>query len=214
MSRGYFITGTDTEIGKTHIASALVRALVRQGNTVVGMKPIASGDVGHSRDAEQLIAASNMDANYGDINPYLFPEPVSPHLAARQAGASIKLSVISDCYRRLAQRADVVIVEGVGGWLAPLSDSLSVQALAQELELPVILVVGMRLGCLNHALLSEQAIRHSGLELVGWVANVIDPDMLCLEQNIATLESRIAAPLLATVAYGDAAPAFALEQLS
>ncbi len=213
MSRGYFITGTDTGIGKTWVAAALIRALVRRGESVVGMKPVASGDVGRSRDAEQLIRASNVEADYDDINPYLFAEPVSPHLAARQAQTPVELALIAERYRRLAQQADVVIVEGVGGWLAPLTETRSVQALALKLGLPVILVVGMRLGCLNHALLAEQAIRQSGARLVAWVANCIDPDMLRLEENIATLERGMAAPLLATVDGGDAEPDFALERL-
>lgn len=204
MSQGYFITGTDTEVGKTRVAAGIIKSMAGQGRKVVGMKPVASGDVGQSADAEQLISASNVSVNYHEINPYLFEQAVSPHLAARLEGVEISLGRILRAYENLAKQADIVIVEGVGGWFAPLSDELTVQNLAQALNLPVILVVGMRLGCLNHALLTEQAIKNAGLEMAGWVANCIDPDMLYLEENITTLESRMEAPLLATVEHDGA----------
>jgi len=214
MINGCFITGTDTDIGKTRVAASIIRALAERGRAVVGMKPVASGDAGRSQDAQRLIDAASVEAEYADVNPYLFAEPVSPHLAARAAGVEIDLRVITRACEKLASRADWVIVEGVGGWFAPLSETLTVQDMAQALKLPVVLVVGMRLGCLNHALLSARAIRQSGLPLAGWVANCIDPTMRQVEENIATLEQRMASPLLAVVAHDGDVPAVIVDVLS
>lgn len=199
----YFVTGTDTGVGKTLISCALLHAFAAQGLRVVGMKPVAAGcdDDGHNDDAKKLRAASNILASYGQINPYCFPNPVAPHIAARNSGVRIDLSRILTSFRELASQADMVIVEGVGGFRVPLNEQQDSADLAQQMELPVILVVGMRLGCINHALLTAEAIAARGLILAGWVANVLDADMAALRDNIAALEQRLAAPLLGVAEY-------------
>ena len=202
MGQGYFVTGTDTGAGKTTISCALLRAFAAQGKKVVGMKPVVAGsENGRWHDVEQLIAASNINAAREHINPYAFDPPVSPHIAAQQAGIGIDLSVIQRAYQALSNQADVVIVEGAGGFLVPLNAQQTGADLARALNLPVILVVGMRLGCLNHALLTAQAILAAGLPLAGWVANGIDPQMMALEENIATLERRLDGPLLGVMPF-------------
>ncbi len=203
MAKGYFVTGTDTGVGKTTVSCALLRAFAAQGKKAVGMKPVVAGsENGHWHDAEQLIAASNISAAREHINPYAFDPPVSPHIAARQAGIEIDLAVIQRAYQALSNQADIVIVEGAGGFLVPVNQTQNGADLARALNLPVILVVGMRLGCLNHALLTAQAIRIAGLPLAGWVANCVDLEMLVLEENIATLERHLDCPLLGTVPFG------------
>ncbi len=201
MAQGYFITGTDTEIGKTHSAVKLVQHYQAQGKRVLAMKPVASGcDIlpdgrWHNDDVARLVAATGQ-TDLELMNPYRFLPPVSPHIAAREAGVEIDLAVIADHYHRLAAQADVVLVEGAGGWLAPLSDHYRMQELAQRLQLPVILVVGMRLGCINHALLSAQVIEASGCQLAGWIANRVVPNQLAYADNLATLRQYLGAPLL------------------
>ncbi|WP_374567361.1 dethiobiotin synthase [Nitrosomonas sp.] len=202
MRQGYFVTGTDTGVGKTTISCALLRAFAAQGKKAVGMKPVVAGsENGRWHDVEQLIAASNINAAREYVNPYAFDPPVSPHIAARQAGVDIDLAVIQRAYQALSSQADIVIVEGAGGFLVPLNARQTGADLARALNLPVILVAGMRLGCLNHALLTAQAIHASGLPFAGWVANCIDPQMQVLEENIATLEQRLDGPLLGVVPF-------------
>ncbi|MBP6058857.1 MAG: dethiobiotin synthase [Nitrosomonas sp.] len=202
MGKGYFVTGTDTGVGKTTVSCALLRAFAAQGRKAVGMKPVVAGsEDGQWRDVEQLIAASNISATRAHINPYAFDPPVSPHIAAQQAGVEIDLAVIQCAYQTLSSQSDIVIVEGAGGFLVPLNVQQTGADLVQVLNLPVILVVGMRLGCLNHALLTEQAIRAAGLPLAGWVANCMDPQMLVLAENIATLKQRLDCPLLGVVPF-------------
>ncbi len=209
MKQAYFITATDTDAGKTYIASALVRHFAQQGLKSVGMKPIAAGcewvdGVLQNSDVLQLRQASNVDAPLSLINPYAFQPPIAPHIAAQQVGVEIALDKIQQAFVQLSQLADVVIVEGAGGFLVPLNDTQTMADLAASLNIPVILVVGMRLGCINHALLSVQAIQARGLTLAGWVANQIDPNMAMLAENIQTLKQRISAPCLAEVAWGQA----------
>lgn len=202
MGQGYFVTGTDTGIGKTTVSCALLRAFAAQGHKVIGMKPIAAGvENGKWLDVEQLLAASNVNVTRQQINPYAFAPPISPHLAAQQAGREIDLTVIQQAYQTLSAQADRVVVEGVGGFLVPVNQHQTGADLARALNLPVILVVGMRLGCLNHALLTAQAIKAAGLTLAGWVANCIDPQMLAVAENIVTLEQRLDAPLLVVVPF-------------
>ena len=202
MARGYFVNGTDTGIGKTTVSCALLHAFAVQGHKVIGMKPIAAGvENGKWLDVEQLLAASNVNLTRQQINPYAFEPPISPHLAAQQAGREIDLTVIQQAYQTLSTQVDRVVVEGAGGFLVPLNQQQTGADLAQALNLPVILVVGMRLGCLNHALLTAQAIRIAGLPLAGWVANCVDPQMRVLEENIATLEQRLACPLLGVLPF-------------
>lgn len=202
MGQGYFVTGTDTGVGKTTVSCALLRAFAAQGKRAVGMKPVVAGsEDGQWRDVEQLIAASNISAARAHINPYGFHPPVSPHIGAQQAGVEIDLAVIQCAYQTLSSQSDIVIVEGAGGFLVPLNVQQTGADLVQVLNLPVILVVGMRLGCLNHALLTEQAIRAAGLPLAGWVANCMDPQMLVLAENIATLKQRLDCPLLGVVPF-------------
>lgn len=203
-AHGFFITGTDTEIGKTMVSTLLIRALVADGRQVVGMKPVASGasESGgelRNEDALALMACANVSVPYEQINPYCFVPPVAPHLAAEQAGVIIDANRIVEHYRSLAQKADVVVVEGVGGWRVPLAGSFAVSDLAYQLALPVILVVGIRLGCINHALLTAESIQASGCKLAGWVANMIQPNGLMLTENIHTLKTRFNFPLLATI---------------
>ncbi len=204
----YFVTGTDTGVGKTLISCALLHAFAVQGRRVIGMKPVAAGDCDdndRNDDAKRLRGAGNVEASFGQINPYCFAHAVAPHLAAKFVGVSINLDRIVQSYSELAAQADVVIVEGAGGFKVPLNDHQDMADLAMQLDLPVILVVGMRLGCINHALLTVDAVDGSGLKLAGWVANVVDEQMAMLDENIAALKLRITAPLLGMVPY-QAAP--------
>lgn len=202
MATGFFVTGTDTGIGKTTVSCALLHAFAVQGKTVVGMKPIAAGsENGQWIDVEHLLAASNVNVTRQQINPYAFDPPISPHIAAQQAGMEIDLSVMHRAYLELSKQAEIIIVEGAGGFWVPINQHQTGADLAKILDLPVILVVGMRLGCLSHALLTGQAIRAAGLTLAGWVANCIDPQMLALAQNIATLEQWMDCQLLGVVPF-------------
>lgn len=223
--RGVFIAGTDTGVGKTLIACALLHGLAVQGLKVAGMKPVAAGarrrrGVCYNDDVEQLRAAGNVEAPREWTNPYCFAPPVAPHLAAREAGVTIRMAVIARNYVRLSARADVVVVEGVGGLLVPLGPRLSAAAIPARLDLPVVLVVGLRLGCLNHALLTVEAMQARGLRLAGWIANVIDPAMVRRRQNFETLCARIPAPLLGEVRHAakprasDIARALLINQLN
>ena len=196
-----FITGTDTEVGKTFYSERLLRSLNAQGVATAAMKPLASGAEVHDgklRNADALILqqASNTSFPYELCNPYCFEAAVAPHLAARQAGIRIDKNVILQAYEQLQQQADVTVVEGVGGWLVPLDEDQTVADLVQAMELPVVLVVGMRLGCINHALLTAENIKQRGVPLLGWVANVMDPNMSHLNENIESIAKRIQAPLL------------------
>jgi dethiobiotin synthetase len=210
MKASYFITGTDTGVGKTLISCALLCQLARTGLSTVGMKPVAAGciehDLGHGSerindDVLALNAASSVKAPPPLVNPYLLQEPVAPHIAAAEEQVEIDLALIGRAFVGLSRLADVVIVEGVGGFCVPLNEHQDSGNLAQMLGLPVILVVGMRLGCLNHALLTQEAIGARGLKLVGWIANCIEPAMPRLEANIESLAQRIHAPHLATIPY-------------
>ena len=206
-TRGAFIAGTDTGIGKTLLTCALLYALRKAGLRATGMKPVASGCEATQQglrndDALALIAASDPRPDYADCNPFALREAVSPHLAARAEGVKIALPPIVDAYARLAANADIVVVEGVGGWLAPLSDTLPASAIPQTLRLPAILVVGLKLGCLNHAQLTARAIRADGCELLGWIGNAIDPEMARRDDNLATLRDLLPAPCLGVLAHG------------
>jgi dethiobiotin synthetase len=207
MSQAYFVTGTDTGVGKTLVSCVLLRAFAAQGIKTLGMKPVAAGceDVNGvlvCDDVEQLIAASNVVAPREQVNPYAFLPPVAPHLAAAQSGVEIDVGHIVAACAYLRTLADMVIVEGVGGFRVPLNGCDDSADLAQRLGLPVIMVVGMRLGCINHALLTAQAIEATGLKLAGWVANRIDPTMAMFDANMWALEERLAAPLLGVVPHG------------
>lgn len=197
----YFITGTDTGVGKTLISCALLQGFSARGKSAYGFKPVAAGCDGddHNEDALALRAASSSQLAYGQVNPYCFPQAIAPHLAARYVGVRIEMSRILTTYEELAGQADEVIVEGAGGFLVPLNEMLTFADMARELDLPVILVVGMRLGCINHALLSVRAIEDHQLECAGWVANVLDEEMPALQENIEALRERITAPLLGIV---------------
>ena len=217
--RGFFVTGTDTGIGKTRVTAGLLEAFGRMGSKTVGMKPVASGAAMtpeglRNEDALTLQAAASERRPYALVNPYCFAPAVAPHLAALEAGVEISLDVIRAAYGELCQGADTVLVEGVGGWQVPLSPALELPDLARELELPVILVVGLRLGCLNHALLTARALAADGLGLAGWVANAIDPAFERPEANVATLEAELHAPLLARLPHAPtASPDVLMEAL-
>jgi dethiobiotin synthetase len=202
----FFVTGTDTGVGKTLVTTALLHALARHHPRVVGMKPVAAGTdliqgTQANEDVLALRAASSCRVPPELDNPVLLPDAVSPHIAATRAGVRIAIAHIVACHRQLLQLADAVVVEGAGGFMVPLSDTETGADLAEALGLPVVLVVGLRLGCLNHALLTASAIRARGLTLAGWVANHIDPSMLAQGDNIAFLQQQLAAPLLASIAH-------------
>jgi len=219
--RGFFITGTDTGVGKTLVAVALTRALVAHGLRTAVMKPVAAGAMSTSQgprndDALELLGASNVDAAYEDVNPWLLATAASPHLAARHDGVTIGHEKILAAYRRLAAISDLTLVEGAGGWLAPISASATMADIAGKLALPVILVVGLRLGCLNHALLTREAIRSAGLPFAGWIANKMRTEMPLAPANIETLAGRFGVAPLGVVPAGNApasgaAPAWAAE---
>ena len=215
MSLSLFVTGTDTGCGKTRLSCALLEALSRAGMSTTGMKPVATGAARNNGllvhdDVKALVAASNVAIPRRYVNPYLFTPPCSPNIAASQAKTRIELSVIEEAFRSCQSRADAVVVEGVGGWCVPLGDDLWIEDLARHLRLPVLLVVGVRLGCINHAVLSARAIIESGLPLLGWVANVIDPDTAQLGAVITTISRHIDAPRLAILDWAPNATAAAL----
>ena len=216
MTRGLFVTGTDTGVGKTRIAVSLLLGLSAQGIRAAGMKPVAAGidpGTGMNSDVAALRAAGNVDAPQADVNPYSLAAAISPHVAAAQEGVAIELATISAAYARLVQRADAIIVEGAGGAIVPIDAHHDMLDIARALALPVLLVVGVRLGCLNHARLSALAINARGLVLAGWVANRIDPAMRAADESVATLIATLPAPLIAEFAWrADGAPPVALNR--
>jgi dethiobiotin synthetase len=209
----FFITGTDTGVGKTLVAGAVLRALVHTlgpgGVRVAGMKPVAAGAERRdgawiNEDVEQLLAAGNVALARASICPYLLPDAMAPHIAAVRAGVRLELPVILEAYRRLRAQADAVVVEGVGGFRVPLDGAMDTADLAVALGLPVLLVVGLRLGCLNHAALTAEAIAARGLRLHGWVASAIDPDMVEAPRNLLALGELLAAPCLGRIPHLEA----------
>jgi len=205
MTTSYLVVGTDTNVGKTYVATALVRHFVQAGLQTVGMKPIASGctinQAGElsNEDAVALSLASNVNAPLHLTNPYRFAPAIAPHLAAEQTGVVMDLEVITQAYQQLSSLAEVVIVEGAGGFFVPINATETLADLAVKLNIPLILVVGMRLGCINHALLTVEAIQSRGLKLAGWVANEIDPNMSMFAENVSSLQQRIPVPCLSVV---------------
>jgi dethiobiotin synthetase len=201
---GVFVTGTDTGVGKTEVSLALLYALQARGLSALGMKPVASdGEAGaqglRCDDALRLQAQNSFQVPYELVNPYAFEPAIAPHIAAGEAGVEIELARIGAAYDQLAAQADWVIVEGVGGWRVPLGPSLFVSDLPTALGLPVVLVIGLRLGCLSHSLLTVESIRAQQAHLAGWVGNLLDPDMRARDENIATLAALIDAPNLGVV---------------
>lgn len=217
MRKSWFITGTDTGIGKTFVTCALLRGAATRGLRAVGMKPVAAGAEwidGRrlNEDTARLMATANVKADEALVTQYCLQAPIAPHLAARDEGVSIDFGRIGAALAALEAQADRIFVEGAGGLLVPLDDQRDYADLATALRLPVILVVGMRLGCINHALLSAAALQARGLTLAGWVANRIDPAMLRFEDNLQSLRGRIAAPLLGVVGYAEENAAIDLDQ--
>jgi dethiobiotin synthetase len=206
---GLFITGTDTGVGKTRIAAALCLAFAAAGYRVAAMKPVASGceltPAGlRNADALALLQAMTVRADYSEVNPYAFEPAIAPHIAAREANRRVDLAVLDRSYERLRLQSDIIVVEGAGGWLAPIDDTHTFADLAVRWNLDVVLVVGLRLGCLNHALLTVEAIERRGLKLCGWIGNSVDLGFERRAQNVATLQDRIVAPCLADIPYSPA----------
>lgn len=196
MKQAFFIAGTDTGVGKTYIACKLIQQYIAQGKKVVGMKPVAAGcDLINgewvNEDVLQLEAASNVKAPRELVNPYCFKEPIAPHIAAEIAGKCIEIAVIKRAFDALSELADIVIVEGAGGLLVPLNDVDSMADLAIQLNIPIILVVGIKLGCINHTLLTAEAIETRNINLAGWVANPIDAEMQFYNKNVATITKKL-----------------------
>ncbi|MCO6413160.1 MAG: dethiobiotin synthase [Thiogranum sp.] len=217
--RGVFVTGTDTGVGKTCVSLGLMQALQAQGVSVLGMKPVASGCVAseagmRNSDAEHLRVQASHAASYELVNPYAFEPPVAPHLAAEAGGVEIEIPAIKAAFAQLAALGDCVVVEGVGGWSVPINDSETMADVALALDIPIILVVGIRLGCLNHALLTADAIRRSGARLAGWVANHVDANCELQDLNVQALRQRLGAPLLGDFPYmtENGLPALRFEQ--
>lgn len=201
---GLFVTGTDTGCGKTEASCALMAAFQARGQRVLGMKPVASGcergPAGlRNDDALRLLTQGTTAAPYGLVNPYSFEPPIAPHVAAGQVGVQIELPVIAAAFASLAREADLVVVEGVGGWRVPLGPTLQLDAIPRALRLPVVLVVGLKLGCINHALLTAESIHSSGIRLAGWIASRVDPGMEAADATLATLATLIEAPCLGTL---------------
>jgi dethiobiotin synthetase len=208
MKAGCFVTGTDTGVGKTLCAAALIHALAQRGVAVMPMKPVAAGAVMHeggwvNEDSLALLRAAGCEASrLADVTPVLLRQPMAPHIAAAREGRTIELAPLLAAFARLRQ-AGYVVVEGVGGFAVPLGERFDSVDLARALGLPVVLVVGLRLGCLNHAILTAGAIRAAGLELAGWIANTIDPAMAALEENVLALDERLGATRLARIPFSD-----------
>jgi dethiobiotin synthetase len=222
--RALFVTGTDTGVGKTLVATAVVRGLAQAGLRVAGMKPVASGceetaEGPRNADALSLQRAANVRSRYADVNPYAFLPAIAPHIAAAEAGIEMSLDRLEHAYERLALAADVVVIEGAGGWLTPLDARLTLADFAARLGADVLLVVGLRLGCINHAVLTARAVLAAGLRLCGWVGNAIDPAFERRDANVATLAASLEAPCVGLVGHArdpktaDAAAQLDLEGL-
>lgn len=220
MTHTFFIAGTDTGVGKTLIANALLKVARDNGLSTLGLKPVAAGcylrdDVWVNEDAWELLQHSSVEAGYADINPVALREPMAPHIAAQREDVPLTAAPLVAHCRKQAERAEFCVVEGAGGWQVPLNDSETMADIATGIGAPVVLVVGMRLGCINHSLLSVAAIDAAGLQLAGWVANHIDADMAVAAENVTALEERIAAPLLGVVpVIENPGPLFAAPHLS
>ncbi|MEP4145920.1 MAG: dethiobiotin synthase [Halioglobus sp.] len=202
MSKAYFVTGTDTEVGKTAISCALLQAAASQGLSTAAVKPVAAGcdAQGHNEDALQLLESMTLDLDYVQVNPVALAPAIAPHIAAAEAGKNIQASRLAGlCRGVMMSGADFVLIEGAGGWRVPISPRETLADLAKELQVGVILVVAMRLGCINHALLTAEAVRRDGLPLAGWVANQPDERMNCYTENLDTLQRLLPAPLLGEV---------------
>jgi dethiobiotin synthetase len=226
LRKSFFVTGTDTDVGKTLATCAMLRAAASAGNSAVGMKPLAAGgaqtaDGLRNDDALQLQAASTLTLTYDEVNPICLAEPASPHIAAELAQRKVRVERLAGfCQGVLSLRANLTLFEGAGGWRVPVNDREFMSDLAKQLKLPVIIVVGMRLGCLNHALLTGEAVARDGLRIAGWIANRIDPHMEHYQRNLDTLREGFPAPLLGEIPWlGGADPAaqaaryIALDQL-
>ncbi|MGZ5006437.1 MAG: dethiobiotin synthase [Methylobacter sp.] len=217
MQQGYFVTGTDTNAGKTWVTIALMHYFKNQGKSVVGMKPVASGCViqhGRLKNEDALLIQQNasVPVDYDLINPYAYEQPVSPHIAGMNN--PVKLKQLAAKFELLKTMADVIVVEGAGGWYAPLNERETVQDLAKLLALPVIVVVAVKLGCINHARLTDQAVKLSGVHCAGWIAVCLEPDMLSEKENIQTIETVLEVPLLGILPYSETADfKFFSEQL-
>ncbi|MCX2840524.1 dethiobiotin synthase [Microbulbifer thermotolerans] len=211
MAQCYFVAGTDTEVGKTYTTAALLASAAARGLRTAAVKPVASGceetaDGLRNSDALLLQEAMTLDLPYQQVNPFALAPAIAPHIAAREAGRRLDLGRMAGvCRGVMSAGADLVLIEGAGGWRTPLGPGAFLSQLPRELNIPVILVVGMRLGCINHALLSAEAIRRDGLALAGWVANFVGRDMARAEENLATLRSLMSAPLLGTLPFDTAA---------
>jgi dethiobiotin synthetase len=203
--RAYFVTGTDTDAGKTLVSCLLLHAAAARGLETLALKPLAAGAEAtpeglRNDDAVRLMAAATRKLPYAQVNPICLPDPLSPHLAARRAGRRVSVErLVGFCRGALLQRAGFTLIEGAGGWRVPVNDREYLADVAKALQIPVLLVVGMRLGCLNHALLTAEAIHRDGLTLAGWVANTCDPAMAEFEANVATLNETLGAPLLGVI---------------
>ncbi len=216
---GFFVTGTDTGVGKTYVSAQLLRALRAQGLHALAMKPIASGAIETAEglrndDAVCLQQAASENVAYEIINPFVFAPAIAPSIAASLLSVEIDPNQILDCYRQLQARAQLVLVEGVGGWRVPLSDELQTVDLVRRLGLSVIMVVGLRLGCINHAILTAEAIQRDGLRLFGWYANIIEPKLEYQDENIATLSRAISAPMLGVIPYSNDMPSMSTIDIS
>lgn len=206
MKDHYFLTGTDTDVGKTFIACAMLKAAAQRGYSTLGLKPIAAGcewegDRLVNRDAKALIEASAIKLKYSAVNPVALLEPIAPHIAAAKTEVLLSVDILANHSRQCLTNANWILIEGAGGWRVPLNAHETLAGLPKALELSVILVVGLKLGCLNHALLTVEAIERDGLSLAGWVANQIDPEMLVVEENFDTLKKSIHAPCLGFIPY-------------
>lgn len=212
MSRGFFITGTDTDVGKTTVALSLMAAFRNKGLLVAGFKPVSAGCVQtveglRNDDAVRMMQQASVQLPYELVNPYAFAAPIAPHIAAAQLGIDMQIAPLVEAYQQIAAQVDVVIVEGAGGWLVPLNESQSMADVAKALGLPVILVVGIRLGCLNHALLTQDSIEAYGLKQAGWIANHLVARTPCDEENIKTLQLRLKGDFLGSIPYFESMPA-------
>lgn len=202
---GFFVTGTDTEVGKTLVSAALILKLRNQGLNAMGFKPVVAGTYQNSNgstlneDIEALRIASDLKPGQVDLCPYVLDTPAAPHLIASKQGICLDLDTILQAFQQIQNQSDLIVVEGAGGFLVPINDREDLGNLAQQIALPVILVVGMKLGCINHALLTQEAIKVRGLKLAGWVANSLLIEMPLLQENITSLQSKIHAPFLGLI---------------